>query len=294
MWYLDTPGQLDNIDLLSEPRNQGSKDRQSICGDSKPVWLCTKLMLNTRLARLIPCQTEICFKFNRAPTSFCLLAEKGKEYKIRILDAKLQVNRVRLFENAHKSFERTLSSKGFFYPGTNPVLRTKTVSKGDQNIDWTPFTGKLPQRIYIFMTTQEAYNSQQDKNPFNFGTFGLNKLQVFLNGRSVPHSQGISTLSSGSEYLKFYMMTLNSINSPETFNISFLDYVQGFFIVAIDVSSDFSAGCDYDNIDESGALRIVADFKTPLTQTITIFCLGEVQETLKLDGDRKPSFVKWN
>ena len=55
LWYPDTPGQLDNIDLLSDPRNQGMKDRQSICGDSKKVWLCTKLMLNTRLSRLIPC-----------------------------------------------------------------------------------------------------------------------------------------------------------------------------------------------------------------------------------------------
>ena len=250
-------------------------------------------MLNTRLSRLIPCQTEICLKFNRAPTSFCVLAKKDGSYKIRILDAKLQVNRVKLFENAHKSFEKSLSSKGFFYPGTNPVVRTKTISKGDQNIDWTPFTGKLPQRIYICMTKQEAYNSQQDKNPYNFETFGLSKLQVFVNGRSVPHSQGITTLSDFN-YLKFYMMTLNSINSPETFNISYLDYTRGYFIIAIDVSSDFSAGCDYDNLDESGSLRIVADFKTPLKQTITIYSLGEIQETLRIDSDRKPSFVKWN
>ena len=143
------------------------------------------------------------------------------------------------------------------------------------------------------MTKQAAYNSQQNKNPFNFETFGLSKLQVLVNGRSVPHSQGMTTLSEYN-YLKFYMTTLNSINSPETFNVSFNDYTRGFFVIAIDVSSDFSAGCDYDNIDENGSLRIVADFKTPLKETITIFCLGEVQETLKIDSERKPSFVKWN
>jgi len=203
------------------------------------------------------------------------------------------VNRVKLFERVRKSFEKTLSSKGFFHPGTNPVIRTKTISRGDQNVDWTPFTGTLPQRIYIFMTKQAAYNSQQNKNPFNFETFGLSKLQVLVNGRSVPHSQGMTTLSEYN-YLKFYMTTLNSINSPETFNVSFNDYTRGFFVIAIDVSSDFSAGCDYDNIDENGSLRIVADFKTPLKETITIFCLGEVQETLKIDSERKPSFVKWN
>jgi hypothetical protein len=156
-------------------------------------------------------------------------------------------------------------------------------------MDWTPFTGKLPQRIYMWMIAQEAYNGQQDKNPFNFQQFGITKLQVFLNGRSLPYSQGL-TLLDGGDYTKFYLTTLTSINSPETFKISYSDFGLGYFIVAVDVSSDFSAGCDYDNIDEIGSLRITADFGDALANPITFFCLGEVQETLKLDGNRNPTF----
>ena len=291
MWYRDTAGRLDDIDLTKEGMiNEGMKERQSFCGDSKKVWLCTKLLLNTQLSRLIPSQTEVGFKFHRSPTSFCLLANKGMEYQIKILDAKLHVNRVKLFESAHRDFEKMLNGSGFFYPGTNPVVRTKTISKGDQNLDWTPFTGKLPQRVYIWMISQEAYNGHQNKNPYNFGTFGLTKLQVFNNGQSLPYSQGLTKLDSGS-YLKFYMTTLASINSPETFCLSQFDYASGYFIVAVDISSDFSAGCDYDNIDEFGSLRITADFEKALDNPITIFCLGEVQETLKLDKDRNPTFI---
>jgi hypothetical protein len=289
LWYLDEPGRLDKIDLLASETNKGMKYRQSTCGDSKKFWLCTKLLLNTQLTRLIPSHTEIVLKFNRAPTGLCLLASKDKSYQIRIVDAKLHVNRVKLYESAHRDFEKILSSKGFFYPGTNPVVRTKTISKGDQNMDWTPFTGKLPQRIYMWMIAQEAYNGQQDKNPFNFQQFGITKLQVFLNGRSLPYSQGL-TLLDGGDYTKFYLTTLTSINSPETFKISYSDFGLGYFIVAVDVSSDFSAGCDYDNIDEIGSLRITADFKDALANPITFFCLGEVQETLKLDGNRNPTF----
>ena len=292
LWFLDEPGKFDNIDLHADVNevNKGMKFRQSTCGDSKKFWLCTKLLLNTELSRLIPCQTEIVLKFNRAPASFCLLAAKEKDYVIKIVDAKLHVNRVKLYESAHRDFEKILSSKGFFYPGTNPVVRTKTISKGDQNMDWTPFTGKLPQRVYLWMTSQEAYNGQQDKNPFNFQLFGITKLQVFVNGRSLPYSQGL-TLLEGDDYMKFYLTTVTSINSPETFEISYFDFILGYFVVAVDVSSDFSAGCDYDNIDEFGSLRITVDFKSALANPVTFFCLGEVQETLKLDGDRNPTFL---
>ena len=290
LWYRDTAARFDDLDITAAIKNQGLKDRQSTVGDSRKFWLCTKLLLNTALTRLIPCQTEIDIKFNRAPTSFCLLASKDKSYQIKILDAKLHVNRVKLYESAHKDFEKILSSKGFFYPGTNPVVRSKTISKGDQNMDWTPFTGKLPQRIYMWMISQEAYNGQQDKNPYNFQMFNITKLQVFLNGRSLPCSQGL-TMLDGENYSKFYMTTLASINSPETFNISYNDFQLGYFLVAVDVSSDFSAGCDYDNIDEFGSLRITADFKSALASPITFFCLGEVQETLRLDGNRNPTFL---
>ena len=199
------------------------------------------------------------------------------------------MNRVKLFESAHREFEIFLNSRGFLYTGTNPIVRTKTISKGDQNLDWTPFTGKLPQRIYMWMISQEAYNGHQDKNPYNFKPFGITKLQVFHNGRSLPYSQGLTKLDD--TYLKYYMTTLTSINSPETFKIGYEDYEFGYFIVAVDVSSDFSACCDYDNIDEFGSLRITADFKDPLTNAITFFCLGETQETLKLDAHRNPSFL---
>ena len=248
-------------------------------------------MLNTQLDRLLPNQAEIMLRFNRSPTNLCLLAEEGNEYKIRILDAKLHVNRVKLFDGAQRELEKQLNSTGFLYPATNPVVRTKTVSKGDQNVDWTPFTGKLPQRVYVFMIKQDAYNGKLNKNPYNFQSFGLSKLQVFNNGRCLPYSQGLTRLSDNKDYLKFFNTTLQAINSPESFGIKYDQYEWGYFIVAIDVSADFSSGCDYNKIDEFGSLRLAIDFNAPLKEPITLFCIGEVQETLKIDGDRNPSFL---
>jgi len=290
LWYLDEAGRFDRVDLLEDNKNQAMKDRQSICGDSKKVWLCIKVLFNTQLNRLLPNQTDISVTFNRSPTSLCLLAPNGN-YKIKILDAKLHVNRVKMFESALQGLENILQDTGFLYPGTNPIVRTKTISQGDQNVDWSPITGKLPQRIYLFMVRQGAYNGKISKNPYNFSAFGISRLQVFNNGKCLPYSQGLTRLSGSSPYLKYYMTTLQAINNPDAFQVELYEYSLGYFVIAIDISSDFSAGSEYNNIDEFGSLRISLDFVAPLFEAITLFCVGEVQEVLKIDGDRNPTFL---
>lgn len=288
-WALDTPGFHDTFQA-DFPNNKGLMKRHSKCGDSKQFWLATRLMLNTPVDKLIPAQTEVMIRFNRAPVNSCLLAKPDKEYKIRVLEAKLHANRVKLYDDVQKKYDNRLNTAGFLYPMSTPITKTKTVSSGDQNVDHTFFTGKLPERIYIWQISQRAYNGEIDKNQFNFLPFEINKIQVFKNGRSVPSGQGLMNMQQ-QLYLNAYLTTAESINSPETFKIPFDTYVNGYFLVVIDISSDFSAGCDYDNIEEYGTLRVVIDYKDPLKEPITLFCMGEIQEILKIDGNRNPIFL---
>jgi hypothetical protein len=289
-WYPDTPGFMENLNFIDPPFNVGLRARHSRCGDSKKLWLATRLMLNTPIDKLLPPQTEIMLRFSRAPVNSCLLAENTKEYKVRILEAKLQTTRVKLFEAAHKEYEKKLQTTGFLYPFSSPVVRTKTIGAGDQNLDWTPFTWKLPQRIFLWQISQGAYNGEIDKNQYRFLPYAINRIQVFKNGRSVPSGQGLINMQA-TNYLNTFMTTAEAINSPETFKIPFDYYKNGYYLIAIDISSDFSAGCDYDNIEEYGSLRIVIDFKEPLTEPITIFCMGEIQEILRIDSDRNPKIL---
>lgn len=290
-WYRDTPGQFDNFDLSKTVANDGYRQRRSSVS-GRGTWLGVPLLLNTTVSRLIPAQTEITLKFNRAPTNLVLLASNELEYKIRITDAKVQVPRINMFDHIHKNYEKILNSKGFLYPGLNPIVRTKTISSGDQNIDWTPFTGKLPQRIYIFQIAQSAYNGQLDRNPYNFQNFMMNKIQVFKNGRSLPMGQGLKNLPGDLKQLRMFQSTASAINSPDTFKIRYYEYVFGYFVIAVDISSDLSTDCDYDNPERYGSLRLVIDYAKALDEATTIFCVGEIQEILKIDSNRNPTFVQ--
>jgi hypothetical protein len=161
------------------------------------------------------------------------------------------------------------------------------VSAGDQNVDWIPFTGKLPQRIYFWQISQKAYNGELNKNQYHFEPFGINKIQIFKNGRSVPSGSGLVNMIA-TNYLNAYFTTIDAINSPETFKIPFDTYKNGYFIIAVDISADFSATCDYDNVEENGSLRIVIDYKDPLSEDVTIFCLGELQTVVRINNNRHP------
>lgn len=105
-----------------------------------------------------------------------------------------------------------------------------------------------------------------------------------------PRRSGSSKFTGGLYTFKNYLNTAHAINSPETFDIDYTSYRYGYYVLAIDVSADMSTGCDYDNPEEYGSLRISIDYKDALTEAITVFCVGEVQETLVIDGNRNPRF----
>jgi hypothetical protein len=237
--------------------------------------------------KLIPSQTEILIRLHRKPLNFSLMAKK--EFKLKILDAKISTNRVRLNETSASSYERLLSSRGFLYPTLNVVTRTKTVSKGDQNVDWIPFNGPIPRRIYFFQISQKAFNNDLELNPFNFKPFKVDKVQVFKNGLSLPSAQGMHEIQE-SKYLKCYLQTFRAINSPN-YNISYTDFMFGYMVIAVDITNDQSSGCGYDNPQASGTLRISIDYKEPLTEPVTLFCVGENVNAFELNADRNITWI---
>ena len=284
-WFEDTGGQFDKISMkVGGDINKGFKNRYGVFNDSAKVTLFVPLLLNKRIDRLLPPQTEIMLRFNRAPTTLSLLAKKDSVYKIKIWDARLFVSRVRLSDSALRNYARLLSSKGFVYNVDSCYTRVKTVSKGDQNVDWTPFIGAMPKRIYFWQITHEAYNAKIEQNMYNFQSFYINKFQCFKNGSMSPLTTGYVNIQTD-DYLKLYHFTTKAINSPSTFNIEQSDFNFGYLIIVVDLSADGNAtAVDYKNPAQSGTLRLSIDYAKPLEGSATLFCLGEYTEKLTIDG----------
>lgn len=288
-WFPDTPGFFNNITKDTDDfENKGFETRRQLFADGKTVHLYNRLFLTTKFDRLIPNQTEIAIKMKPAPNSLSLIASKN-EYKIRVLDAKLYVTRLKIIPRHLDMYEHLLNSRKFIYPTLAIQTRCKTVNEGIQNFEWMPFSGQLPQRIYIWQIRQSAYNGQIEQNPYNFVAFGINSLAVFGNGYCLPFSNGMNNMVSDN-FLRTYLTSLASINSPETVSIKLDEYTFGYMIIVVDTSADGTSGCSYDNKTENGSLRIAIDYKNPLVEPITVFCMGEMNSEFTIDSNRNVSW----
>lgn len=187
-------------------------------------------------------------------------------------------------------YENMLETRSFQYSALSIQTRCKTVNEGIQNSEWVPFSGQLPQRIYIWQVRQSAFNGQINQNPYNFVAFGLNSLNVFGNGYCLPFSNGLNNMVNDN-FLKAYLTSLASINSPETVSIKLDEFTFGYMILVVDVSADLTSGCSYENKTASGSLRIAMDYLNPLTEPITVFCMGEMNTQFTIDGNRS---IHWD
>ena len=284
-WYPDTPGLFDQVDSF----NNGFAERKSLAGYSSNMELLGRVMLDTSFpARVLPVQTEFTLRFNRSNPNLCLMAKSGS-YRIKINDAKIYALKMRLTDDALLRHQQILASEGVNYPMHRYDTRTMSMMKGSQNLDWVSMSGVMPQKIYIWQLSQDAFNGKVDKNPYNFERFGLKKIQVLVNEQSMILSQPSrfeDTKTDNSALL--YMNTiLNTTEAPFSASAFFF----GYCVIVVDLTRDRSAGCDYTSEPVTGNLRIMMDYNEPLNESIVVFCMAEYNDTLHLDANRNPSWT---
>ena len=282
-WYPDTAGLFDDMTIF----NEGYSARKSLAGYSNNMELLGRVMLDTSFpARVLPVQTEFTLRFNRSNPNMCLMAKPGS-YRIKINDAKIYALKMRLTDDALLRHQQILASEGVNYPMHRYETRTMSMMKGSQNLDWVSASGVMPQKIYIWQLNQDAFNGKVDKNPYNFDRFGLSKIQVLVNEHSMIVSQP-TRFDDSENTAALYMNTiLNTTDAP--FKLD--EFCWGYCVIAVDLTRDRSAGCDYTSEPVTGNLRIMMDYKEPLKESIVVFCMAEYNDTLHLDANRNPSWT---
>jgi hypothetical protein len=284
LWYPDDAYLFDVMEVGGEAINNGWKDRSAIAQKSNQIDLMSKVMLDFSIAaRVLPVQTELALRFNRSSPSFCLMSQNG-EFKIRINAARLYVMEMNLTPQALQRHAQMLEDGGVDFPANKYSTRTISMMKGAQNLDWVPFNGVMPQKIYIWQLSQEAFNGKIDKNPFNFQQFDLSKVQVLVNERSMITSQPISLKSENVLYMN------TTMNIPE-FPLYAWEFYGDYCVIVVDLTRDHSAGCNYWSEPVNGNLRVLMDYKEPLKESIVVFCMGEFNSILHLDHNRNPSWT---
>jgi hypothetical protein len=288
LWFKDTPGFMDTIAGDEGARNDGWIARAGYIAKSNSVEIFVKICLDFTIDQLIPSQTELFFRFHRSPPSLCLLADSG-DFKVKISQAKLMVAKQTLSQHANLRISNLLN-RGLLLPATRFQVRTKVVSKNDQNCDWIPFSGRLPHRVYFCQVLSKAYNGAINKNIFNFKTFDLKRVHLLKNGEGIPFDQPIERSSTAP--LMLYMVTLNSINRSECICFNSFEYRVGYMIGCFDLTKENMAGnTQFDSGTQMGTVRLKLDYEKALAEAATVICIGEFSDVLQIDSGHNPAWI---
>jgi hypothetical protein len=290
LWARDTPGLMDKIgEDGAKVANSGFIERAAFIQSSAEVHMLIRVIFDFTISQLIPDQTEIFLRFHRSEPKQCLLAKEG-DFRIELTKAKLLVPRLQLTTDALRRNHTILAARGMRFTSKRLSVRSIVVSKNDQNCDWAPVSGSLPDRIYIFQTLNSAYNGNIAKNPFNYQSFDLKRVQVYKNGESLPLTQAVQL--SAQEAMLLYTLSMDAINRPQSLSFNAFEYLYGYMIICVDLTNDTSAGMsNYNNPKENGTVRITLDYDQPLKEAITVFCIMEESDVLLMDANRNPKWV---
>jgi len=255
-WAEDTPGKFDSI-----KENEGFKTRYNSFKGSSKVKLLVPVMTNRKFERYLPAQMDIILRYTLSPANLVLMGAKDKSYKIKILSAKLFVPRVILSPHGMRKYEKNNAE----FELSSVCTKTRAVSAGDQNLNWTPFSGRLPHKLYFFMIANEAYNGKIDSNPYNFETFGIENLSVLKNDVVLPISTGFGNIQED-KYQELYHLSARDSNLklPKLEN-----YDKGYMIIVVDLGRE----------GDEGSVRLKVDYANPVAETLTLFCIGEFEDT---------------
>ena len=128
-------------------------------------------------------------------------------YKIKIKDMKLYFNRIKITPDAHAA----LIKHKPMYMNTKTVMKTYPLAKGLTSYSFNiQNQGKLPKTLIFAQVESISYSGDYHSNPYDFQHFNINKLNLRINGKSIPSDGLHPNFSAGLVSREFQYLFLNS------------------------------------------------------------------------------------
>ena len=227
-------------------------------------------------------------RLNRTKDAFCLMGAADATFKVKILDCKLYVRKVKISPSVFIAHNKALEGGNAKYPIRRAVCKTYTIPTG--NLDHTQenlFTGQLPTRIVIGCVDNDAFNGRYVKNPFNFKHFDLTQLRVYLDGQQhslIPIEPNFNTNNYITAYSNLFAGT-GKLMKDEGTDIKREDFAGGYALYVFDLTADLAEEGHF-NLMKHGNVRLDLKFGTALPNTINVIAYAEFESVLEIDKSR--------
>ena len=293
LWEKDQAGAMDTVDVADDtPRNTR---HMRFINDSDVYH--TVIMTGRLISELfqqekfLPYKADLRIKLYPNRDNFVLMGETDDKQRVKIVNAELHVDYVKIDADLYLQYEKKLQSgKNMIIPIRRKIINTYNITKGEYSKTISnPLTDKnLPRRLVLAMTTNQAYNGKATKNPFNFGHFGLTELSISYAGKDYPNKP-FKPVFGSDLYMRSYMSIFQgtgALDKNVSLPITYSEYKDGFTIWCFDFTPDQAGDESLKHKVQEGSIDINVRFGTALTQAVTLLCYAEYDNRLEIDFAR--------
>jgi hypothetical protein len=228
------------------------------------------------------------------PKFFLMNSDSNIIPEVVFENAILYVHRSKITWPVLEAHNVALGKSNAKYPICRSHVKAFNINSGniDVSID-NAISGQLPRRVFLAMVTNDAFNGNYTKNPFNFEHFKLNHLAIYLDGEQYPlnaYKPNFEQKLYVREYMGLYE-ALNQLNTDSTLTLTKSQWAAGNTIFGFNFAPDLADDCNkmgYANPIRKGSLRIDLKFASALTETINVLLYCEYDNIVELTADRMP------
>lgn len=241
--------------------------------------------------RLILNGVGIGLKFWQSKDAFRLMtSDKGKSYKVTLLDVHLKVARVTLAPQVLVAHSQVLATTTAKYPYQQSQIKVFNINEGQFSaIVEDPFNGgRCPCRLLVAMTSARAYNGHLEKNPFNLKHYSTSFVAFYKDGESVP-SQPLRMDFENNQYIEAYQSIFLATGRDRGDVGNEIDrhqYKNGNTIFGFLVQPDAGPELEYLPVESRGHTRFEIKFARPLPEPIVVIFYGVFPGLLEIDCNR--------
>jgi hypothetical protein len=214
--------------------------------------------------------------------AFCLMATGAQQFKVVVTEASLLVRKVKISPSVYLAHAKTLESGTAKYPIRSVICKSFTIPAGYLDVSHEKlFSGQLPTRLIVGLVDNRAYNSDRERNPFNFRYFSLTEIGIYLDGQ-LYGLQPLKLDFATGRYVAAYagLFGGTNINRDEGNGISRTDFSNGYALYAYDLTPDLGED-DHVNLTRQGTVRLNLKFGAALAQTVTVVAYAEFENLIE-------------
>ena len=214
-------------------------------------------------------------------------------YHVKITDAILKVCYIKLKPFVLFAHAERLKKSPAIYPYWRSDIKSFGIAAGSLTFAQDDiFQGLVPNKLVVAFVTSAAYSGDFKQNPFNFKNFGLNYLELAVDGRSLPTVpfQPKYAVDSNNSYLHTgyvteYLSLFRHEYPQKSGNfINRADFPRGYAIYTFTIKP--VTGEELYSDIKKGHTRLTARFDKALTESVTAIVYGVFPSEFRIDHTR--------